>query len=143
MARGGGGLHLSDRSWRYGISAAIAGTGLTVLGLTLASVVVPAAAADAGPLTMANWLTMSAAEQATVVLGSMDMLAVLALGCPADVTVRDVMDSLRTRLSSGEIKAAATLSGTILGTSLGKGCRFSQGGLILRVLADHASSDEQ
>jgi len=72
----------------------------------------------------------------------MDMLAVLGLACPEDVTVRDVMDSLRMRLSGGEIKAAATLSGTILGTSLGKGCSFSQSGLILRVLADHASSDE-
>jgi hypothetical protein len=143
MAQRGGGLHLTDRSWRYGISAAIAGTRLAVLGLTLASVVAPAAAADAGPLTVASWLTMSAADQATVVLGSMDMLAVLGLACPADVAVRDVMDSLRTRLSGGEIKAAAALSGTILGTSLGKGCRFSQGGLILRVLADHASSDEQ
>ena len=86
---------------------------------------------------------MSAADQATVVLGSMDMLAVLGLACPEDVTVRDVLDSLRTRVSGGEINAAATLSGTILGTSLGKGCRFSEGGLILRVLVDHATSDEQ
>ena len=45
MARGGGGLHLSDRSWRYGIGAAIASTRLAVLGLTLASVAVSAAAA--------------------------------------------------------------------------------------------------
>lgn len=92
---------------------------------------------------MAKWVTMSAADQATVVLGSMDTLVVLGLGCPEDVAVRDVMDSLRTRLSGGEIKAVATLSGTILGTLLGKGCTFSEGGLILRVLADHASSDEQ
>jgi hypothetical protein len=143
MAGSGGGLHLSNRSWRYDMSAAIAGTRLAVLALTLAFAVVPAAAADGGPLTITNWVTMSAADQATVVLGSMDMLAVLGLACPEDVAVRDVMDSLRARLSGGEIKAAATLSGTILGTSLGKGCRFSQGGLILRVLADHASSDEQ
>ena len=45
MARGGGGLHLSDRSWRYGFGAAIASTRLAVLGLTLASVAVSAAAA--------------------------------------------------------------------------------------------------
>lgn len=142
MARRGGGLHLSNGSWRYGIPGVIASTRLAVLGLTLASLAVPAAA-DSGPLTMAKWVTMSAADQATVVLGSMDTLVVLGLGCPEDVAVRDVMDSLRTRFSGGEIKAVATLSGTILGTLLGKRCTFSEGGLILRVLADHASSDEQ
>jgi hypothetical protein len=142
MGRREDGIHLNDRSWRYAIGPAITGTRLVVLGLTLASLAVAVAAADADPLTIADWFAMSAAEQATVVLASMDTLEVLGLDCPENVTVPDVMDGLRTRLSGGEIKAAATLSGTILGTLLGNGCTFSQGGLILRVLADHASSDE-
>jgi hypothetical protein len=115
---------------------------LAVLVCTLAALAVSSDAADAGRSTMAAWFVMSPAARNTFVLGSIDMLGALGLACPANLTIQDVNNSLQTGLAVGEIKSEANLGGTILASLLGKGCRFTQGGLILRALADHMSSGE-